>query len=338
MKIDEFTMKNLPCESCGAIGYKNVLDNQIHDYQLNGKAATWHYSLRQCTNCGMGFISPKPSFEILQTFYSSNYGSYTAATNLEKEATSLKYKLAKFRYASTFGSSINNRAATALGMMSEWLTGKVVSYTLGIPLNLPNDANILELGYGSGSWLLIMKQLGFTNLQGYDIDANIENKKKLETAKIKLHSGCFLDLAPPDNCFDLIRLEHVLEHLLEPDNILKELHRILKPGGYLVMSFPSINAISFSLCPKHSALRESPRHLYLHTTMSARNIIARAGFKIINIRIYAVVRQLESVINNIFKENRIPLTIRGLLLTSPFYNLVNTILKKGEFITVLATK
>ena len=151
MKIDEFTMKNLPCESCGAIGYKNVLDNQIHDYQLNGKAATWHYSLRQCTNCGMGFISPKPSFEILQTFYSSNYGSYTAATNLEKEATSLKYKLAKFRYASTFGSSINNRAATALGMMSEWLTGKVVSYTLGIPLNLPNDANILELGYGSGS-------------------------------------------------------------------------------------------------------------------------------------------------------------------------------------------
>ena len=183
-----------------------------------------------------------------------------------------------------------------------------------------------------------MKQLGYTNLQGYDIDANIENKNKLEGVGVKILSGEFLNMAPPDDFFDLIRLEHVFEHLLEPDIILKELYRILKPGGYLVMSFPSINAISFSLCPKYSALRESPRHLYLHTTMSARNIIARAGFKIINIRIYGVVRQLESVINNILKANRIPLTIRGLLLTSPFYNLVNTILKKGEFITVLATK
>ena len=146
MKIDEFKMKNLPCESCGAIGYKNVLDNQTHDYQLHAKAATWHYSLRQCTNCYMGFISPKPSFEILQTFYNSNYGSYTDTKDLEKEANSLKYKLAKLRYASTFGSSLNNRVATVLGMMSEWISGKVVSYTLGIPLNLPKDANILELG------------------------------------------------------------------------------------------------------------------------------------------------------------------------------------------------
>ncbi len=145
-------------------------------------------------------------------------------------------------------------------------------------------------------------------------------------------------MAPPDDYFDLIRLEHVFEHLLEPHIILKELHRILKPNGYLVMSFPSISAISFSLCPKHSALRESPRHLYLHTTKSASNIISRAGFKILNVRTYAVVLQLESVINNMLKANRIPLSIRGFLLISPLYNLVNAILKRGEFITVLVQK
>ncbi len=159
-------MKNLPCESCGTTDFKNVLDNQVHDYQLHGKPATWHYSLRQCTSCGMGFISPKPSFEILQTFYNTDYGCYTDTIDLGKEANSLKYKLAKLRYASTFGSSLKNRISTALGMMSEWISGKVVSYTLGIPLNLPKDARILELGYGSGSWLLIMKQMGYTNLQG----------------------------------------------------------------------------------------------------------------------------------------------------------------------------
>ena len=331
-------MNNHPCESCGSTAFKTILDHQVHDYQDHGKPATWYYALRQCTSCGMGFISPKPTFELLQTFYSADYGCYETTMNLEKEANSVKYKFAKLRYASISRRSLSNSIASAVGMMAECLTGKVVSYTLGLPLNLPKDSRILEVGYGNGSWLLIMAQLGYTHLQGYDIDANVENKARLEMEGIKVQSGKLLDKNYPDNYFDCIRLEHVFEHLLEPDIILTELHRMLKPDGVLVMNFPSINCISFNLSPINSALRESPRHLYLHTSESARNIIIRAGFNLRNLRINAVALQLEAVINNTLKAKKIPLTIRGFSLLSPLYHIINVVARRGEFITIWATK
>lgn len=41
-----------------------------------------------------------------------------------------------------------------------------------------------------------------------------------------------------DNSFDYIEAFHVLEHLDRPFNVMKELHRILKPGGKLVVKVP----------------------------------------------------------------------------------------------------
>ena len=41
-----------------------------------------------------------------------------------------------------------------------------------------------------------------------------------------------------DNTFDSIKAFHVLEHLDKPFNIMKEMHRILKPGGQLLVKVP----------------------------------------------------------------------------------------------------
>lgn len=41
-----------------------------------------------------------------------------------------------------------------------------------------------------------------------------------------------------DNTFDYIEARHVLEHLEKPFNVMKELHRILKPGGELLVKVP----------------------------------------------------------------------------------------------------
>ncbi len=328
------------CESCGNMIFETMLSDQSHKYvDENGKESTWSYALLQCKNCGLGFISPKPSWAILQTFYTSSYGPYSSEKALpENESRSLKYKMAKWRFASCSVPSVKRLTETTIGLFAELITGKTVSYSLGIPLQMPKDCRILEVGYGSGNWLLSMAMLGYSQLSGYDIDSNQKKRGCLEQSSIKVYSGQLLDSHLPGDSFDLIRLEHVFEHLLEPIRILRELHRLLKPGGILVMNFPSINAISFDFSPLHCAHRDSPRHLYLHTMRSAQNMLTNSGFKIAKARQYGVVLVLQATINNFLKERGIKLTVRWLRILGPLYNAYCVLVRRGENITVLALK
>lgn len=213
-----------------------------------------------------------------------------------------------------------------------------MSYTLGIPLQMPKDCLILEVGYGSGNWLLSMAMLGYSQLSGYDIDSNQEKSGRLKEAGIQVYSGQLSDLNLPGDSFDLIRLEHVFEHLLEPMQILRELHRLLKPGGILVMNFPGINSLSFALSPRQWAHRDSPRHLFLHTLRSAENMLTNSGFRIAKARQYGVALVLQATINNLLKECGVNVTIRVLHIFGPLYNSYCVLARRGENITVLALK
>lgn len=328
------------CESCGSSIVKVILSDQSHRYvSQTGDKCTWTYSLLKCGNCGLGFISPKPSWTILQTFYPVDYGPYASGTALPiNESGSIKYKIARWRFATYLSPDAKGRTATAVGRLAELVTGRTVSYSLGIPLQMRKDSRILEVGYGSGNWLLSMAMLGYTELSGYDIDANRENKTRLEEAGVKVLSGDFLDLKLPSESYDCIRLEHVFEHLSEPMQVLRELQRLLKPGGVMVMNFPGINSVAFDFSPRHCAHRDSPRHLYLHTQRSAKNMLMNAGFSIGNVRQYGVALVLQATINNWLGERGSNWSVRWIAIISPLYNAYCVLKGRGENITVLAKK
>jgi hypothetical protein len=149
------------CEACGGPLALTVLANQVFAYPEDGVAKTWRYALRQCSSCGLACIDPKPSWEILQKFYAQDYGCYDShVVDGAAEALSLKYRLAPYRYANLGGASLRARAYKAMAAFSEWISGKTFSFTLSVPLCLQQDAEILEVGYGTGSWLLAMSRLG----------------------------------------------------------------------------------------------------------------------------------------------------------------------------------
>jgi len=108
--------------------------------------------------------------------------------------------------------------------------------------NLSKISRVLELGVGDGS---IVKQIVETlgihcDIYGVDID---EDALKLAKGKGILVSRADLNedkLPYPDNYFDLVIMEEVIEHLINPDNAIKEVHRVLKPRGLLVISTPNL--------------------------------------------------------------------------------------------------
>ena len=327
------------CEACGNSKIEVILDDLSHKYTSDGQSMTWQYRLLECKSCGLGFIDPKPDWDLLQTFYSSEYGCYDCfKATPEGEANSSKYKIAMLRFATYFSKGPKAVIKTSLGMIAELMSGKTVTYSLGIPLSLSKDAYIFEIGYGSGNWLLAMSQLGWHNLYGYDISTNSENKHRLLEAGINVSSNVFLKNEYPDAFFDCIRLEHVFEHLLEPIEVLEKCRSMLKPGGYLVMNFPCKESLSFKMSPIHWDALEKPRHLYHHTESSASHMLQKAGFTVKSLKAYPVSLVFGVTINNILKEKNIRLPIKMFVLLAPIYKVISDVSRNGEYITVLATR
>jgi SAM-dependent methyltransferase len=236
----------------------------------------------------MGFVHPTPSEAVLERFYTSDYAYYQAAGDHPgREAGSLKYALARRRYLHLTRPGLGARLGSVAAALAEGLSRKTVTFTLGIPITLPKDACLLDYGYGSGSWLQALRLLGYSNLAGYDIAANRERGRELAAQGI--------EVIPPgglarraDASLDCVRLEHVFEHLVDPLDVLRELRRLLRPGGLLVMTFPAIypwlEMEDLAASPFLTYL-QIPIHVAHHSVESSTRLLRAAGFTGIRSRI-----------------------------------------------------
>ncbi|WP_300365140.1 class I SAM-dependent methyltransferase [Brachyspira sp.] len=97
------------------------------------------------------------------------------------------------------------------------------------------NCKLLDVGCGTECKLLkgIEKYIDF----GIGIDFKPPELKtnKLETIKLTLENK----LPFEDESFDIVTMLAVLEHLSYADDILKEINRVLKPGGRLILTVPS---------------------------------------------------------------------------------------------------
>ena len=75
------------------------------------------------------------------------------------------------------------------------------------------------------------------------------------------------DIPEPDAAFDVVLLTQVLEHVPNPGDVLRELHRILRPGGSLYVSVP------FAW-----EMHELPYDFFRYTKPSLERLLGEAGF------------------------------------------------------------
>jgi len=95
---------------------------------------------------------------------------------------------------------------------------------------------ILDIGCRDGMWLNMLKNNKFKNLRGIDISA-----KALEIARKKGHNvvrGDAQKLPFPDEEFNFVSIIHTLEHCPEPEKVLTEIRRVLKPNGRILVVVP----------------------------------------------------------------------------------------------------
>jgi SAM-dependent methyltransferase len=109
--------------------------------------------------------------------------------------------------------------------------------TLGV--NVQKDARILDFGCGNGDAVRALHSEGYANAEGYEVE--FEGVSLLEQPQSYITTGSQFDLRLPypDNTFDLIISDQVFEHVQDQVAALKELKRIMKPGGHAMHFIPA---------------------------------------------------------------------------------------------------
>ncbi|MFA8343006.1 MAG: class I SAM-dependent methyltransferase [Rhodothermaceae bacterium] len=131
--------------------------------------------------------------------------------------------------------------------------------------SLPQNYNtVLDVGCGS-AW--VAKELLPKDKKVISLDLSFENvKKALDLYPSKKHSGLISDsfnLAIADNSIDLIIASEIIEHVVDPGSFVKELMRVLKPDGTLIITTPYKELLQYSLCIHCN--KETPLHAHIHS-------------------------------------------------------------------------
>jgi pseudaminic acid biosynthesis-associated methylase len=96
--------------------------------------------------------------------------------------------------------------------------------------NVPTDARILEVGCNIGNQLLLLQQLGYSNLYGVDVQDNALEIARSRTKNMNFTQASCFSLPYEDNYFDLVFTSGVLIHVSPKDlpAALDEIHRCTK--------------------------------------------------------------------------------------------------------------
>ncbi len=81
--------------------------------------------------------------------------------------------------------------------------------------------------------------------------------------------GNATDIAVDNESFDSVLCNEVLEHVYEPQAVLREIHRVFKPGGHVYITVPMMWCLHYE-----------PYDFWRYTPHSLRNLLTEAGFEI----------------------------------------------------------
>lgn len=106
---------------------------------------------------------------------------------------------------------------------------------------LPKDGFVLESGCGLGQWVIYLSRLGYQMI-GVEIVPDCVERCKKYFPEMDIRVGDVRNLLFPDQYFNGYISIGVIEHMIEgPESTLKEMQRVLKPGGVAILTVPSFN-------------------------------------------------------------------------------------------------
>lgn len=258
-------MKKLKeCPICLSKKITFLFNQQDKNINILGK-----FSLFKCNNCDGIFLNPQPSSKESEKFYPEE--NYYSLGKIQDEKCSIKTRIKMKLYNLYFSKNKNLFKRAIFSPIKFMIRGT----------NIRKDGKLLDVGCGSGQFLYEMKSLGLDICGIEPGNFNEEGNKKydLNIKKMDIKSARY-----PKDSFDIITLNHVLEHLNNPNETLYEINRVLKKEGTFILGIPNTNSLAYKIFGKNWYQLDIPRHVINYSNKNIHILLGKNGFKIQKIR------------------------------------------------------
>lgn len=250
-------MKFIACPLCEEQQGRAVVRT---NFNLTG-ATSEPFQVVECRECGFRYLNPRPEPEELAKYYAADYPAYVLHGQ-EGECSPEQV-------------SINRRLARIAEQRIE-LVERFVSVGRG-PLR------VLDVGCGSGSFLLALLRRGNVEAWGLDIAEGALAELGRRELRLRRVAGDLHQASLPQSYFDVITLWHSLEHDGDPVGVLRKAGELLRAGGVLLAEVPNADGAIARLCGRYWLGWDLPRHLVHFSALSLRRAAGQAGLQRIQV-------------------------------------------------------
>jgi len=213
----------------------------------------------ECAGCGLVYVTPRLQGEALRAVYDEGYWK----SSNPKQRGYADYASESALYLKTFGKRM------AL-----------------VRRHLPQKARILDVGCAAGYFLRVAQREGH-DVHGVEMSAAIAGEAQKALGGERVHVGTLDEAITAKGhepaSFDLVTLWDVIEHVPDPQSLLRTIRGLIRPGGKLLLETQNVASRWARLLGRRWHHFKHDEHLYHFTPATIRRLLADCGFETLDL-------------------------------------------------------
>jgi SAM-dependent methyltransferase len=215
------------------------------------------FSVVTCVACGLTYVTPRLcDASLLDAVYDEGYWRSQAA----KDRGYTDYRADEPLYLKTY----RRRMAV-------------------VQRHFQRPGRVLDVGCAAGYFLSVMQAEGWDVLGLEPSDAIRTRAEELLGAE-RVRTGLLGEADLPTAAFDLVTMWDVLEHIPDPVAALREVRRVLKPEGRLILETQNVASLAARVFGRRWQHYKHTEHIYHFDRRTVARVLREAGFELLENR------------------------------------------------------
>jgi SAM-dependent methyltransferase len=208
--------------------------------------------VRQCVACETEFLFPRPDATDLVDFYPADYHAFN------DDHGRLATRLVRFR------------AKRRAHQYEELLGGR--------------KGSLFDVGTGDCRHFDELREELDLHCAGVELQPEIAAAGRARGYDVTVGTLEEMDLTGHEGRYDIVSMNHVLEHVIEPDVVVDRARQLLRPGGHLLGQLPTNSSWEAKTFGRRWGGYHYPRHLQMFSRAGLERLLQNGGFADVHLR------------------------------------------------------